>query len=196
LALELDIDSDETRHSGKRAPEGACFFAGIGAFLFRAAGSREAKGLTLLWVLAVLTGCAAHPSLVDHAFGFDLRKDGQAAEILAYQYGESALARRAAENRLGRGDGLVFDGLHGPMKRGDFLYVKWRDTASGQIHETRVDLRPRLPPDITDHTVYLMIRGAQLQVYLVSPPTVARAANVPTEGPQLYHDRNIARIYP
>jgi hypothetical protein len=51
----------------------------------------------------------------------------------------SAQARRAESGKHG-----------GNIQIGDFLYVKWRDKASGKEHEDR-DLLNRLPPLIRGH---------------------------------------------
>lgn len=55
------------------------------------------------------------------------------------------------------------------MPRGDTLYVKWRIKASGAVHEDTVDLRKRMPSDITDHRIHFVVKGPQLYVYLISP---------------------------
>lgn len=55
------------------------------------------------------------------------------------------------------------------MLRGDFLYVKWRLKQTGEVYEDTVDLKSRLPADITDHRIHFVIRGPQLYVYLISP---------------------------
>lgn len=152
--------------------------------------------LLLTTLVALLPACAGSPPLVDHAFGFDLRQDGQQAEVLDYRYGDSHLPVQAAPAAVAAGQTFAFAGVHGPMRRGETLYVKWRDRASGQIHADTVDLRARLPADLRDHTLYVLIRGAQLIVYLVSPRGVPRAASAPADGPRLYLDRNVVQIYP
>jgi len=151
--------------------------------------------LILLIALVAAVACAASPEVVDHAFAFDTSKDGQNAVVLDYRYGGSRLAR-APEWAVKEGRTFTFENVHGPMARGDYLYVKWRDTASGRVHEDTVDLRHRLPDDITDHTLYFMIRGAQLYVYLISPSSVERPPDTQPDGPRMYRTRNVVRIYP
>lgn len=161
---------------------------------FRPALLAALAALTAL--VTVLAACVAAPPLVDHAFGFDLRQDGQRAEVLDYRYGDSQLPVQAPAAAVAAGQSFTFAGVHGPMRRGDTLYVKWRDLASGQVHAETVDLRARLPADLRDHTLYFVIRGAHLVVYLVSPRGVPRSPASPADGPRLYSDRNVVRLHP
>lgn len=154
------------------------------------------KWLIVTVALGYLVACATNPDVVDHSFGFDMRKDAQDAIVLDYQYGNSKLPVRAPEWAVKEGKTFTFENIHGPMTRGAFLYVKWRSTATGHIHDSKVDLRHRLPADITDHTIYFMIQGTQLYVYLISPENVKRTSDMPTNGPRAYLSRNIVRIYP
>lgn len=160
----------------------------------RLAGAIRHGLLTAL--VTLFPACASAPLLVDHAFGFDLRHDGQRAEVLDYRYGDSQLPVQAPAAAVAAGKTFAFAGVHGPMRRGETLYVKWRDLASGQVHADTVDLRTRLPADLRDHTLYFLIRGAQLVVYLVSPRAEPRAATSPADGPGLYRERNVVQIYP
>lgn len=154
------------------------------------------KRLIATLALISLAGCAANPNLVSHSFGFDTRKDAQDAVVLDYRYGDSRLPLRPPEWAIKAGRTFTFENIHGPMLKGDFLYVKWRSMTTGRIHEDTVDLRHRLPAEITDHTIYFMIHGVQLYVYLISPQNVARTPDMPPSGPRTYHDRTIVTIYP
>jgi hypothetical protein len=151
--------------------------------------------LVLLAAL-ILAACASDPNIVNHSFGFDTRKDDQDAVVLDYRYGDSKLPVRAPERTVKEGKTFAFDAVHGPMRKADFLYVKWRNTTTGREYEDTVDLRTRLPADVTDHTVYFMIRGAQLYVYLIAPEKVEHSADSATNGPRMYRDRRIITIYP
>ena len=55
------------------------------------------------------------------------------------------------------------------MPLGDFLYVKWRVKATGEVFEERVDLRDRLPRDMTDHELTFVIDDKKLYVFVVTP---------------------------
>ena len=147
-------------------------------------------GLALL----TLAGCATNPGVVDQAFSFDVRYDDQDAEVLDYRYGDSKLPVRAPAAAVMEGKPLYQTNVHGPMLRGDFLYVKWRNKVTGQVYEDTVDLRRRLPLNITDDRIHFMIKGPQLYVYLISPKP--RPPDMPARGPRMYRDLESTLIYP
>ena len=123
------------------------------------------RWLFVLLAVFSLAACATGPEVVDHAFGFDMRRDNQEnVEILNYRYGDSKLPVRANEERVKAGDTFGFQGVHGPMLRGSSLYVKWRIKTKGEVYEDTVDLRKRLPADITDCRIHFIIHGSQLYV--------------------------------
>ena len=129
------------------------------------------RWLALAGLLLAMAGCATGQSakLVNHSFGFDGGYDGwkQNIDLLEYSYGDQYLMvrRKAAE-----GDTLgAQSGVSGPMPVGDFLYVRWRLKSSGEQIEQRVDLRDRLPKDMTDHELTFVLEGRQLFVYVVTP---------------------------
>ena len=148
----------------------------------------------LVVVMLALAGCATNAEVVDHAFSFDTRYDGQDAEVLDYRYGASKLPVRAPEAAVSEGKPLYQANVHGPMLRGDSLYVKWRDKATGKVYEDTVDLRQRLPANITDQRIHLIIKGPQLYVYLISPGP--KRPNSTVGGPRMYRDLETTLIYP
>jgi hypothetical protein len=154
------------------------------------------KWLISVSVLVAIAACATNPNVVNHSFGFDTRKDGQDAVVLDYRYGDSKLPVQAPNWAVKQGKTFAFEAVHGPMAKGDSLYVKWRSTTTGQVYEDSVDLRHRLPAEITGHTIYFTIKGAQLYVYLISPANVARPPDSAPNGPGTYRGRNIVTIYP
>jgi len=156
----------------------------------------EDKTLRALLVVAMLAliSCATNAEVVDHAFSFDMRYDGQDAEVLDYRYGASKLPVRAPEAAVSEGRPLYQTNVHGPMLRGDSLYVKWRDKSNGKVYEDTVDLRHRLPADMTDKRIHFMTRGPQLYVYLIS--SGPKSANSAAGGPRMYRDRETTLIYP
>lgn len=129
----------------------------------------------LFWLLFALivaasSACATNPKLTTHAFSFDALRDSPDAEILDYQYGDSnILAARASQHSLENGTVRQTANINGPFLRGDLLYVKWRIKTSGKMYEDTVDLRSRLPADVTNHRIYFVIKGEQLYVYLILP---------------------------
>jgi hypothetical protein len=129
------------------------------------------RWLALAGLLLAMAGCATGQSakLVNHSFNFDGSYDGwkQSIDLLEYSYGDQYLMvrRKAAE-----GDTLGAQaGVSGPMPVGDFLYVRWRLKSSGEQIEQRVDLRDRIPKDMTDHELTFVLEGRQLFVYVVTP---------------------------
>jgi hypothetical protein len=160
----------------------------------------------LLSATTVLPAYAAGPQLIDHSFAFDARWDSNDIEVLDYRYGEDAMTR-APDYQVKAGKVGQMTAVHGPFLRGDSLYVKWRIKSTGETYEETVDLRQRLPADITRHEIYFVVRGPQLHVYLISPEKVAglcpedmtKAAKTmaPSERIfRLYCDRKIFAIYP
>jgi hypothetical protein len=147
-------------------------------------------------LLAILTGCATNPNVVDHAFGFDMTNDGQDAELLDYRYGSSKLPVHAPESAVLEGKTIYSANVNGPMLRGDFLYVKWRNKNTKEVYEDTVDLRQRLPANIADHRIHFIIRGSQLYVYLIPPKEKKRPPGTPPNGPRMYDDLNVITIYP
>lgn len=122
-------------------------------------------------MLVSLTACAAEPMLTDHTFEFDAVHDSPDIEVLNYQYGSAKLPGVRPPAWALKEEGYVAGGtgIHGPMPRGDFLYVKWRNKSTGETFEDTVDLKSRFPADITDHSVYFIIAGRRLHVYLITP---------------------------
>jgi hypothetical protein len=106
----------------------------------------------LLAATLELVACAADSRIVDHSFGFDMRRDNQDAVVLDYRYGDSKLPVRAPEEAVKRGQAFHFNAVTGPMLRGEYLYVKWRIKSTEQVYEDTVDLRNRLPDDIAGFT--------------------------------------------
>ena len=80
------------------------------------------------------------------------------------------------------------------MLVGDFLYVKWRIRGESQIYDANVNLRSRLPKNMLDNTIYFVIRGPQLYVYLVTPKHSPPGA--PPNGLRMYGSRIVKTLYP
>lgn len=154
--------------------------------------SQIKTGLTIVCLLVGLTSCAVtRPPVVDHAFGFNAIRDSPDIEILDYRYG----SREPDSARYREGDHVPQrGGIRGPFRRGNSLYVKWRIKSTGEIHENVVNLKSRLPTDITQQEIYFVIKGAQLYVYLISPER--RPADWPPAGPKGYDYLKVFTVYP
>ena len=134
------------------------------------------------WFAAVFLGlmlaaCATGPKLVAHSFNFSGRDDGwmNSVALLAYAYGDQYYRVR---NDIDKPRSGVFagkdrlppsDSVSGPMPVGDFLYVKWRLLETGEVLEKKVDLKGRLPSNMTNHELTFAIDGRELYVYVVTP---------------------------
>jgi len=112
------------------------------------------------------------PKLVNHSFSFNGKAYGDkwaaTVDLLEYSYGDQyRMVRDKVEPpREGLGPQA---GVSGAMPVGEFLDVKWRIKATDEVLEDRVDLRPLLPSDMTEHGLTFVIDGRQLYVYLVTP---------------------------
>lgn len=154
-----------------------------------------AVGVSASALLFALTAAAQTPPAVDHAFGFDQWFDAPQTEVLDYRYGDSKLPVRAPPSAVAAGAPLMAGSVRGPMARGESLYVKWRDKHTGRVYEDTVDLRGRLPADLTDHRIHFIADGPQLQVYLIALRE-PRAPGATAAGPRLYRTFNTVQIYP
>jgi len=172
---------------------------------------RTATALQRAWLVLVvvvlgglLSACATGPKLVPHAFSFDGRKDGwhENVDLLAYSYGDRY---HMVRNSLDSPRSQVFPGrtalpsgtgVNGPMPVGEFLHVKWRIKDTGEVLEDRVDLRGRLPKDMSDHELTFVIDGQQLYVYIMTPREQVTAVRHRTHKTWLSRYNVVYEIYP
>jgi hypothetical protein len=150
-------------------------------------------------IMTALTPLAANAAERQYyAFEFDLRKDNQHAVVLEFWYGNSKSDSwvNLPDEYVKLGKTLSSEGVTQMMPPGGLLYVKWRDTETQKVYEDNVDLRHCLPKNIEDHRVYLMFKGPQLYVYLISPEGKKRPPNEIPNGPSMYSDLKIMTIYP
>ena len=154
------------------------------------------RWLASLGLLLALAGCATGPKLVPHGFNFNGWYDGWAKEVdlLEYAYGDAYEPVRG-KARDGRAAG-VQSGVYGSIPVGEFLYVKWRIKATGEVLEQRVDLRDRLPRDMNEHELTFLIDGRQLYVYIVTPQDQAREVRHRTHKTWLSRYNVVYEIYP
>lgn len=126
--------------------------------------------ISVWMLLVVLSGCATASRQAFHRFSFDGWNDKWVRQIdlLGYSYGDQyyKVRREVKPNETTLG---YQDSVTGLMPIADFLYVKWRVKATGEVVEDRVDLRGLLPSNMEDHGVAFVIDGKQLYVYLVTP---------------------------
>jgi hypothetical protein len=152
----------------------------------------------ITWITIFLFGiaaCATHGNMVHHSFEFDTIEDSPDLEVLDYQYGDGTVfGTHADKERIMLGQVFPSDSISGVIPRGDTLYVKWRDKHSHHIYQDEVDLRNRMPRDISGLKVYFMIKGPQLYVYLIYPGL--KDASVPVGPVRTYQHQKQVQIYP
>lgn len=163
---------------------------------------------TTLAVVFSLTACAGNPAAgnpattncpdnnrVNQGFSFGRYGENQDVEILDYFYGiPNCPSFSNPEQYKSRGKSLQGESTIGPMRRAHKLYVKWRIKSTGKEYENTVDLRQRLPKDMTKHEVHFTIQGSQLYVYLITPER--RPPDMPPNGPRATHYLKTLIIYP
>ena len=146
-------------------------------------------------LLSVLTACASSSDQPLHSFKFDATRDSPDIEVLDYRYCTVQVGPTQPDKpSLERGKIRQSAGVGGYFPRGDSLYVKWRIRSTSQIYEDTVDLKSRLPYDITGNTIYFIVKESVLMVYLVTreprPPEMA------PQGPEQTQYRKTYVIYP
>lgn len=157
----------------------------------------------VLMTLALATACSTKVAEPWHDFTFDGWNDKwyPAHELLEYSYGDKYRMVRASvikpEHAIHEGKEQLppTQGVSGPMPVGDFLFVKWRIKATGELVEDRVDLRQRLPKDIDDHGLTFVIEGKQLYVYVITPK-VRNSSLPPNKKTSLSRYRETFEVYP
>jgi hypothetical protein len=153
------------------------------------------SALTASFLFLALTACSTGPKAVFHSFSYGAPGDNHDIEILNYQYGSSKFpATRPANWDLEKGHIGQGGNIGGVFPIGDFLYVKWRIESTGETYEDKVDLKSRLPDDITNQRIHFLIKGPQLYVYLISQQ---RHAAGETDCPVMtYHGFKCVTLYP
>jgi hypothetical protein len=141
-------------------------------------------------LFACLSACAngpEQPKLFSYQIQWNVSTDaptyGKAeVKILDYAYGVAdkfdIIPDKWSRDRRPPGGccDATNQGINAP--RGDYLYFKWRVIATGEIFEDRVDLSKRLPQDMNDRGLYVLIAGTKLYVYLF-PPMRNKELNAP-----------------
>lgn len=152
--------------------------------------------IAIIAISYILAGCSiAGPRTALHSFEFHMDVDSPDVELLDYRYGRSTQhgtfppdwalqSGQVAQSLTTTGDMIV----------GEFLYVKWKIKSTGEIYKDTVDLRNRLPKILYEHTVYFVIRGPQLYVYLITPDR--SLVGSPSHGLRMYKSRIVKTLYP
>lgn len=133
------------------------------------------KWALVFLIQAALISCATGQPMYFHSFDFNALSDAKIygqpeIDILDFSYGNSRqFGTHADPEIVASGHPINQHGIAGMMPRGEYLYVKWRVKATGEIHEDRVDLSHKLPADMSNYDLHFAIFGSQLYVYLFPP---------------------------
>lgn len=149
-----------------------------------------------------VTACAGNSATADcpdnnrvnQAFSFGYYGENPDIEILDVYYGVPNCPVNYAT--------VLFNGkpmqstniVGGPMRRAWKFYIKWRVISTGQEYEEAVDLRNRLPNDMTNHRLHFSIEGPQLTLYLITPER--RPPEMLPIGPKASQYRKTLIIFP
>lgn len=119
--------------------------------------------------MSTLTACSEEKRFAFHGLTYNQAVDMPQVEILDCLYGDGLGAHTRQEVEAGKARRGECGNMFGDMPIGDFLYVKWRDKATGKEYEDRVDLRKRLPSPKKMHgtRISFLIDDNQLYVYLI-----------------------------
>jgi hypothetical protein len=135
-------------------------------------------------------------TMVNHYFSFNTIADSpEAVTVLDYQYGNSLLDGTHLDKELAYLGKLTSQtDVYGTMEPGNFLYVKWRIEHSQKVYEDRVDLKNRLPVNMSNFRVHFIVNGSQLYVYLIPPEK--QPLSLPIGLKKTYTDLTQYQIYP
>lgn len=153
-----------------------------------------------------LAACASTGNPVSlYGVQFNAIKDSPDIDVLDYAYGQNDKPFFGPSKVIrDQGKWTNNDNMTGYLPRGEFLYVKWRIKQSGEILEDRVDLRTRLPMDLTNTRVRFVIHERHLYVFVEWDLVGQRTGYQPAQdaykpipgGVKLFNGRRIQQIYP
>lgn len=143
------------------------------------------------------------PQFAFHGLSYNQAVDMPGVDILDCLYGDGLGAHTQKEVDAGQARRGENCGTAGTMPIGDFLYVKWRDKATGKVYEDKVDLRKRLPSpkEMYGTDIYFLIDENQLYVYLVPHTEWGTKLNhrpdgKPANGPDGWDHLDVKTLYP
>lgn len=152
-------------------------------------------GATGLLALVVYAAEVRSSRGAEYQFTFGGAGENQGVEILNYRYGNSKMAFTSpADWELAKGHIAQGGGAYAHFKVDTPLYVKWRVLSTGKEYSDTVDLKGRLPSDMSNKNLHFTIQTTQLNVYVIE-----KHGHKP-EGPdcpvRTYFDHGCTRIYP
>lgn len=154
-----------------------------------------------MFIALALNGCALLQRTEYHSFAFAMYRDNPNIEVLDFWYGKSREKTwiKMSDWRIEKGIPKQGESIGMLSRRQDFLYVKWRDKASKLELSDTVDLRHRLPDNISDHKIYFMIVDSKLYVYLIADRNPTDKDGPPVQlpiFPRQFNFRKVLLLYP
>lgn len=148
-----------------------------------------------------VTACAGNPATancpdnnrVNQVFSFGEYGENPDIEILDVYYGIPNCPA-IYKTILFNGKPMQGVSMGGSHRRAWELKVKWRVKSIGQEYEEAVDLRNRLPNDMTNHRLHFSIEGHQLIIYLITPER--RPPEMLPIGPKATQYRKTLIVFP
>lgn len=129
------------------------------------------------------------PEYVFHTFESSDPSESPNVEILDYRYGfvkpDASEYESPGILKVNRRGGVI--NITGALQRGEYFYMKWKNSISGETFERKVELKSKLPIDIFDHTISYRIRNDRLTIYLVTLKD--KPANVMQNVPNRYANK-------
>jgi len=154
------------------------------------------KYFFLIAVALILAACQDTLALRPPAYyemAFNTYSDGQNAVILDYKLlSKSAVQFSADPTSLKAYGGLTNEGIHRAALYPTDLYIKWLDRETGKEYSANANLRRTAAEDLTGFTVYPMVFGSHLYIYLISPNRNPNSLNI---GPGIAHGFDTELIY-
>lgn len=153
-----------------------------------------------------LTACATGGNKVAYySIEFAAKQNSPDIEVLDYKYGQIEKVFFSPPRESVRlADTFKSGHMAGFLPRGEFLYVKWRVKATGEVLEDRVDLRNLLPENLEGLKVHFVCHGRQLYVFVRWPWDGQPRTREPSRdefqpipgGVKRYEGHKIQQIYP
>jgi hypothetical protein len=132
--------------------------------------TRSISCLFLFFLFSGMSACAGVNGSVHHGFSYGSLELNPNVTIIDFQYGEGVAGRMIRPPRQDVEVGRVAQhtGIVGSFPLESFIYVKWRDNSTGQIHERKVDLKNIIPPDMVDKEIHFDFVNSRLRIFVIS----------------------------
>jgi hypothetical protein len=132
-------------------------------------------------ILLVSVGCASN-NYMYYQFAYDMQADGQNARILDYNLSREGKTLIAAMPSVKTGGGLNQEGIHKYSPRPTDLFIEWKDLTTGSDFSRNVNLRGLVDQNLEGATIYPIVDGEVLSLYLILEEIVSPENSSPIPG--------------